>query len=238
MDPAVIKFDCALIQGIDRANERRQRLVAAMVKMVRELGITPMAEYVETEAEHETLKQIGFELSQGFYYGHPSSIENIVDEVNVEEIDSDSLIQASLRPIDIAKSFAAPATEESNLEVSASEEDAPEEAVEDELWRQENVKDADWLLEQDDEQLTLQLMFAATEQEAHEFVGDREESGDYAIYRKWSSNREWYVVVFGIFTERDDATAEAANFEDTGHSSWVRRLTAVKEEIHSVDELE
>jgi len=80
LEPDVVKFDCALTQGVDKAGKKRQRLVSAMVKMATELGITPMAEYVETESEHETLKQLGFVLVQGFHYGHPASIESLENQ--------------------------------------------------------------------------------------------------------------------------------------------------------------
>ena len=72
--PDVVKFDINLVRGIDRASSKRQQFVAAMVKMAKELGITPLAECVEQESEHETLRQLGFQLGQGFHYGRPCSI--------------------------------------------------------------------------------------------------------------------------------------------------------------------
>ncbi|QEG20330.1 EAL domain-containing protein [Mariniblastus fucicola] len=235
MDPDVIKFDCALIQGIDRADKQRQRLVAAMVKMVTELGITPMAEYVETEAEHETLQQLGFELVQGFQYGHPSSIEELVDD-EPESSNTRNDLTRELRPLDKLKKLKETGTTElPKGNVAAKVEAKLEDEVFDYYATVSDTKDAKWLREQDDNCYTLQLMFAATYEEAQDFVNERSQNGDYAIYRKWSSNREWHVVAFGVYNSREQAQAEATKFRDTGHSSWVRRITAVKEEIESIE---
>jgi EAL domain-containing protein (putative c-di-GMP-specific phosphodiesterase class I) len=48
--------------------------------MVIELGISPLAEGVETAEDHETLKQMGFELGQGFFYGRPAAIQNYIGQ--------------------------------------------------------------------------------------------------------------------------------------------------------------
>jgi EAL domain-containing protein (putative c-di-GMP-specific phosphodiesterase class I) len=72
--PDYIKFDMKLIQGIHQAPPSRQQVVALLAKMVNELEIVPLAEGVETRDEDETLRQMGFRMGQGFYYGHPASI--------------------------------------------------------------------------------------------------------------------------------------------------------------------
>lgn len=235
--PDVVKFDCALLQGIDKADEKRRRLVSAMVKMVAELGITPMAEYVETEAEHATLKELGFELVQGFYYGHPADIEALVDGPDSSESAAKANKAMPSRPAQKLKELEALSAAESTKEiprhstfVKPSVAGAGNSAV--------TYKDAQWILDQDDSKFTLQLMFSASKQEAESFVAERSQPGEYAIYRKWSSNHEWHVVVFGIFENRLAAQSEIEQFEGTGHSSWIRQLTAVKEEIHSIDNID
>ena len=42
------------------------------MQMVRNLGITSLAEGVETEAEDDACRQMGFELGQGYLYGRPA----------------------------------------------------------------------------------------------------------------------------------------------------------------------
>jgi EAL domain-containing protein (putative c-di-GMP-specific phosphodiesterase class I) len=69
--PQYIKFDRSMIQNLDTADASRRRLVASLVAMVGELGIVPLAEGVETEAEREACIAAGFVLSQGFCHGKP-----------------------------------------------------------------------------------------------------------------------------------------------------------------------
>lgn len=76
--PDYLKFDMSMIRSIDRAPNERQRMLASLVKMVRELGITPLAEGIETEAEAITCRQIGFVTAQGFYFGSPAPLRQYV----------------------------------------------------------------------------------------------------------------------------------------------------------------
>lgn len=71
--PEYLKFDISLVHDIHIANAQHQQMVASLVKMVRELGIIPLAEGVECEEESETCRQLGFELGQGYHYGRPAA---------------------------------------------------------------------------------------------------------------------------------------------------------------------
>jgi EAL domain-containing protein (putative c-di-GMP-specific phosphodiesterase class I) len=67
--PDYLKFDIEFIHEIDRASPERQRMLASFVHMVKDLGIASLAEGVETDAEDNICRQLGFEFAQGFYYG-------------------------------------------------------------------------------------------------------------------------------------------------------------------------
>lgn len=69
--PDVLKFDMQLIRNIDQAPATRQDLLSSLVKIAIDSGSVPLAEGVETEAEHDTCRQLGFQLGQGFFYGRP-----------------------------------------------------------------------------------------------------------------------------------------------------------------------
>jgi EAL domain-containing protein (putative c-di-GMP-specific phosphodiesterase class I) len=69
--PDVLKFDMSLIRNIDRATPERQRMVASLVRIVLDLGVTPLAEGIETSEEAEVCCEIGFQLAQGYFYGRP-----------------------------------------------------------------------------------------------------------------------------------------------------------------------
>ncbi len=70
--PDVLKFDMALIRGIDQALPERKRMLASLVSMVVDLGVQPLAEGVETEEESAVCKEMGFQLGQGYFYGRPA----------------------------------------------------------------------------------------------------------------------------------------------------------------------
>ncbi|MGZ0173435.1 MAG: EAL domain-containing protein [Planctomycetales bacterium] len=71
--PDVLKFDISLVRDINNASPKRHRMVSMLVEMVRDFGISPLAEGIETSAEAETCLQLGFELAQGFYFGRPAA---------------------------------------------------------------------------------------------------------------------------------------------------------------------
>jgi len=70
-----VKFDMGLIRGIDMASERKQKVVGDLVRLVTDLGSIPLAEGVETEAEAEVCRLMGFKLVQGYLTGKPVSVD-------------------------------------------------------------------------------------------------------------------------------------------------------------------
>jgi EAL domain-containing protein (putative c-di-GMP-specific phosphodiesterase class I) len=70
-----VKFDMGLIRGIDMASERKQKVVGDLVRLVTELGSVPLAEGVETEAEAEVCRLMGFKLVQGYLTGKPVPVD-------------------------------------------------------------------------------------------------------------------------------------------------------------------
>lgn len=72
-----VKFDMGLIHDLDRASERKQRVVAEMVRLVHELGSVALAEGVETEAEAQLCDQMHFDLLQGYLTGRPMPVSQL-----------------------------------------------------------------------------------------------------------------------------------------------------------------
>jgi EAL domain-containing protein (putative c-di-GMP-specific phosphodiesterase class I) len=70
--PDVIKFDMCLIRGLARASDERRSLVRSLVQLVHELGVTSLAEGVETREEATACAALGFELAQGYFFGRPT----------------------------------------------------------------------------------------------------------------------------------------------------------------------
>jgi EAL domain-containing protein (putative c-di-GMP-specific phosphodiesterase class I) len=88
--PDYLKFDMQLVQHISSASLERQRMLASLVKMVHELGITPLAEGIEVVGDHEVCRQIGFTLAQGFYYGHPSLPKTLIPSDSDDAMPADA----------------------------------------------------------------------------------------------------------------------------------------------------
>jgi EAL domain-containing protein (putative c-di-GMP-specific phosphodiesterase class I) len=70
--PDYLKFDMKLVQNLQAASLERQRMLSSLVQMVSELGITPLAEGIETSGDDAICRQIGFTCAQGFFYGYPA----------------------------------------------------------------------------------------------------------------------------------------------------------------------
>jgi EAL domain-containing protein (putative c-di-GMP-specific phosphodiesterase class I) len=81
--PDYVKFDMSLIRDIDSARPQRQQVLAALVQMVRNLGITSLAEGVETAGEDQTCQQMGFDLGQGYLYGRPAPPRDFSAELDL-----------------------------------------------------------------------------------------------------------------------------------------------------------
>jgi EAL domain-containing protein (putative c-di-GMP-specific phosphodiesterase class I) len=69
--PDTIKLDMELIRGLD-ANLPQRMIVAGIVRMAADLGITVVAEGIETEAELSALRAIGVRYIQGFLLARPA----------------------------------------------------------------------------------------------------------------------------------------------------------------------
>jgi len=69
--PDVIKLDMELVRGIDGSLPRRV-IVAGIVRMCEALGITLLAEGVETQAELCALRQLGIRYVQGYLLARPA----------------------------------------------------------------------------------------------------------------------------------------------------------------------
>jgi EAL domain-containing protein (putative c-di-GMP-specific phosphodiesterase class I) len=69
--PDLIKLDMALIRGID-SDPRRRTIATSLKTMCDDLGVTVVAEGVETHAEAAVLRDIGVRFLQGYVFAKPS----------------------------------------------------------------------------------------------------------------------------------------------------------------------
>lgn len=68
--PEIVKLDMELVRGLDTSLSRRT-IVDGVLKMCTALGVTVIAEGVETAGEVEALRTIGVRYLQGFYFAPP-----------------------------------------------------------------------------------------------------------------------------------------------------------------------
>lgn len=66
----IVKLDMDLIRNIDSDRARRS-IVRAIVAMAKDLGITLIAEGIETVGEYEALRDLGIDLLQGYVIARP-----------------------------------------------------------------------------------------------------------------------------------------------------------------------
>ncbi len=222
--PKVVKVSVDLIRDIEKANHREHKLISTIVKMLLELDIQPMAEKVETAGEHETIKQLGFQLAQGYHYGEPSSIE-------------DCLEPGSTAASDRQRSHANPSQGDSsvskrngslmkvNSNVTSSEES--ESVV------QEGINGAKWVLEQPKEYFTIQVMVTISKSGAEEYVAKQEQPENFMIYPKKGKRRDLFVVVHGSYTSRDAARVVSEELKDSTSFPLIRMFANVQSEVQS-----
>jgi EAL domain-containing protein (putative c-di-GMP-specific phosphodiesterase class I) len=73
LSPDFIKLDISLIRGID-ADRRRQALATGLIGFADELGAAIIAEGIETQAELETLRNLGVRYGQGYFLANPGPL--------------------------------------------------------------------------------------------------------------------------------------------------------------------
>ena len=77
-------------------------------------------------------------------------------------------------------------------------------------------------------------MLSSKRSQAESFVSKQTQPKNYAIYRKIGRTREWYVVVYGAFENRDAAKKETEKFDSDTVSTWVRSIAAIQRDISVV----
>lgn len=69
--PDIVKLDMDLVRGID-SDKVRRTIVQHTLSMLKDLGITPLCEGVETAGELAALRDLGVDLIQGYLIAKPS----------------------------------------------------------------------------------------------------------------------------------------------------------------------
>ena len=73
----VLKIDRSFVSGVD-VDPQNQSIVSAFIELARGLGVTTLAEGIETEGELAFLLERGCVMGQGFYFSKPVPSEEII----------------------------------------------------------------------------------------------------------------------------------------------------------------
>lgn len=70
LEPDVVKLDMSLVRGVDGDSAKR-RIVRAMIRLCRQLGVPVIGEGVETAGERDTVVALGCDWLQGYLFARP-----------------------------------------------------------------------------------------------------------------------------------------------------------------------
>ena len=77
-DVDLIKFDMDLLRNLDEHGGVNREIMRAMVEISRKMGISTLAEGMETEEQYEFLEQINCDYLQGFAFHRPEPLDTIL----------------------------------------------------------------------------------------------------------------------------------------------------------------
>ena len=213
--PHYVKFDENLIRNIENQSLEHQRFVYALVKFIKELGIKAVAERVETEGEHQTLRQMGFGLAQGLFYGGPKSLPACISWL--EQIP----LVKSERPNHAEPVTVTPLTSRSvNAEHTAGLIDYHSE---------------DWIMQQRPESYTVQVQIATSLKRAEAYVAKQDDKDEFAIFAKPNKSRMVYVVICGRHRDQESAQAALNKLPAAAVSPLIRAIGDIQNEIAGTD---
>lgn len=81
----VLKIDRSFVSQVDQ-DPQAAKIVAAFIQLGQGLGMTTLAEGIETEGEWRFLAQQGCELGQGYYFSRPVPAEVITERIRAGEL--------------------------------------------------------------------------------------------------------------------------------------------------------
>lgn len=81
IQPQYMKLDKSFVQGVAQLSSK-QEVAINLLHSAQEVGAVPLAEGIECEEDFLWLKQIGFKLFQGYWFGKPEPIVTNITDVS------------------------------------------------------------------------------------------------------------------------------------------------------------
>jgi EAL domain-containing protein (putative c-di-GMP-specific phosphodiesterase class I) len=79
-----VKIDGSFVRDI-LTNRNSRATVCAIVELAKGMGIETVAEYVETEEIAQAVKLLGVDYAQGYAYGKPEPLSDLLDDLTQDE---------------------------------------------------------------------------------------------------------------------------------------------------------
>ena len=122
------------------------------------------------------------------------------------------------------------AAETAAVPVATEVEPAPVAAAAPSLAHESGAKNTRWLLEQDPDHFTLQLVTVSSDESASAFVAKQQDPAEFTVYQLERDGRILHVVLYGLFSSREAAEAAADDLPgEVGRvQPWIRPVGQVQ----------
>ncbi len=95
------------------------------------------------------------------------------------------------------------------------------------------LKDRAWLLAQNPSHYTLQIAAFDQPEDLLKFAKRYAHLGSLAVYRKKRLGKDWYSLVYGVYTDEIEAKQAIKRLPPALGSPWLRRVRAIQKEIRT-----
>jgi DamX protein len=94
---------------------------------------------------------------------------------------------------------------------------------------------AGWLLRQDPNRYTLQLVTLSEHERATELIARQPDPGEFAVFRNRRNGQVFYVITYGVFSSRSAAERAAASLQGElrNLTPWIRPFSLVQEAVRA-----
>ena len=197
-----------------------------------EADFTPSSEPLQPVAEQTPT--IESPVDEAVATTSAQAVEPVVQESAAPAQDADSesgpVTEQSEEPVLVAETSVEP-LEVADGPLEAAAEPVPGSVAASTPGLPGGVKDTRWLLEQDPDYFTLQLVTVSAAESASAFVRRQGEPGEFTIYQLQRDGRVLHVVLYGLFSSRDAAERAADNLPaEVGQvQPWIRSVGQVQD---------
>lgn len=95
------------------------------------------------------------------------------------------------------------------------------------------IHDAGWILEQNPNRYTLQLLAVKNYDSMRRFIDKNRELGGLAVFKTRKNNAQWFALIYGLYPSLRAAENAAAELPGNLRKSWPRKMKSVHNAINA-----